>query len=307
MEWSDHGIVLSSRPHGETGLVVVAADTRARPPRRLRRRRHLAQARPIWQPGNVVEVAWRARLAEQLGNYTGELREAACRARARRCRRAGGPAAACALVDAALPEREPHPAIFDGFHALLGALGHPGLAGDLCPAGARACCRSWASASISRVRGDRHDRGSRLSSRPGPAAPCRARPPSPIKRQAAALPAFLSTGGLPADDGGAAARPRFDRLFPRAPRLLATQQALACRAGEIYGNAPALRTTMARSRRESRLGPPHVAVDGQTQHQRRSARGRQAGAIRTGAPASAISPMRCRRSWRARCRTCATG
>ena len=37
-----------------------------------------------------------------------------------------GLSAACALVDAALPEREPHPAIFDGFHAFLGALGHPG-------------------------------------------------------------------------------------------------------------------------------------------------------------------------------------
>ena len=84
------------------------------------------KARPVWQPGNVVEVAWRARLAEQLGNYTGELRE---------------PHAARVLDDASswpawrrhapwptrrLPEREPHPAIYEGFHAFLGVLGHPG-------------------------------------------------------------------------------------------------------------------------------------------------------------------------------------
>ena len=75
MEWTDHGIVLSTRPHGETGLVASLL-TRAHG-------RHAGfihggvsrKARPVWQPGNVVEVAWRARLAEQLGNYSGELRE----------------------------------------------------------------------------------------------------------------------------------------------------------------------------------------------------------------------------------------
>src|SRR3954468_4854922 len=42
----------------------------------------------------------------------------------------------------------------------------------------------------------------------------------------------------------AAARPRSDGLFPRTPRVLATQQALACRAGEIYGNPATPITTM---------------------------------------------------------------
>ncbi len=75
MEWTDHGIVLSSRPHGETGLVASLL-TREHG-------RHAGfihggvsrKARPVWQPGNVVEVAWRARVVDQLGNYTGELRE----------------------------------------------------------------------------------------------------------------------------------------------------------------------------------------------------------------------------------------
>ena len=67
MEWNDHGIVLASRPHGETGLVASLL-TRSHGrhagfvPGGVSRR-----ARPVWQPGNVVEVAWRARLAEQLG------------------------------------------------------------------------------------------------------------------------------------------------------------------------------------------------------------------------------------------------
>src|SRR4030081_3674570 len=75
MDWSDEGIVLSTRPHGESGLVAS-----------LLTRDHGRHAgfvpggesrrgRPMWHPGNLVEIEWRARLSEQLGNYAGELRE----------------------------------------------------------------------------------------------------------------------------------------------------------------------------------------------------------------------------------------
>ena len=75
MDWTDHAIVLNSRPHGETGLVVNLLTSA--------HGRHAGfvpggvsrKARPVWQSGNVVEVEWRARVAEQLGNYRGELRE----------------------------------------------------------------------------------------------------------------------------------------------------------------------------------------------------------------------------------------
>ena len=126
MDWSDEGIVLSMRPHGESGLVASLL-TRAHG-------RHAGfvpgggsrRARPVWQPGNLVEVEWRARLSEQLGNYSGELREPNAARALDDASELAGLAAACALIDAALPEREPHPAIFDGFRAFLGALGHPG-------------------------------------------------------------------------------------------------------------------------------------------------------------------------------------
>src|SRR6267154_1741682 len=126
MDWSDEGIVLSMRPHGESGLVASLL-TRAHGrhagfvPGGVSRR-----VRPIWQAGNLVEVGWRARLSEQLGNYSGELREPHAARALDDASELAGLAAACALIDAALPEREPHPAIFDGFRAFLGALGHPG-------------------------------------------------------------------------------------------------------------------------------------------------------------------------------------
>ena len=65
-------------------------------------------------------------LSEQLGNFSGELREPYAAAALDNAAELAGLAAACALVDAALAEREPHPAMFDGFRAFLGALGHPG-------------------------------------------------------------------------------------------------------------------------------------------------------------------------------------
>ena len=149
MEWSDDGIVLSSRPHGETGLVASLL-TRAHG-------RHAGfihggvsrKSRPIWQPGNVVEVAWRARLAEQLGNFTGEVREPHAARVLDDAVELAGLAAACAMADAALPEREPHPA--------CSRASTPSSACSAIRAGRRsmsgwssACCRSWASASTSR-------------------------------------------------------------------------------------------------------------------------------------------------------------
>ena len=188
----------------------------------------------------------------------------------------------------------------------------PSWARSAIPAGPRStsgwssgCCRNWASASTSTkcaATGATEDLAY-VSPKTGRAVSRAAA--GPYKEKLLELPAFLSTGGLPADDERTAQRPRFDGLFPRAPRLLATQQALACRAGEIYGNAAAL-DNQQWPRLEPRSRSPSVPVDGKTQHQRRSAGSGQAGEIRTGAQRALPRPMRCRPSWRARCPTCAT-
>src|SRR5258706_2747868 len=72
MEWTDEGIVLGVRRHGEASAIVELMT--------LAHGRHLglvrggagSRMRPILQPGNRVAATWRARLDEHLGSYTVE-------------------------------------------------------------------------------------------------------------------------------------------------------------------------------------------------------------------------------------------
>ncbi len=76
MDWTDDGIVLSARKHGETSVIATLL-TRAHG-------RHLGlvrggagkKARGIYQPGNRVTAPWRARLAEHLGTFSCEMTSA---------------------------------------------------------------------------------------------------------------------------------------------------------------------------------------------------------------------------------------
>lgn len=198
MDWRDEGIVLSARAHGENGLIASLL-TRDHG-------RHAGfvhggvsrRARPIWQPGNVVALAWRARLAEQLGNYTAELREPHAARALEDAAELAGLAAACAVIDAALPEREPHPAMFDGFLAFLTVLGHPGWPaiyvrlelGLLQELGfgldLSACALTGATTDLAYVSPKTGRAVSRAAA-------------GPYKEKLVVLPGFLSTGGLPSD------------------------------------------------------------------------------------------------------------
>ncbi|MBI4183794.1 MAG: DNA repair protein RecO [Proteobacteria bacterium] len=123
LDWTDDGILLSLRPHGE-GAAIVAVFTRAHG-------RHLGlvrggggrKARGDLQPGNLVQARWRARLAEHLGSFTCEPTRAVAAPLLGDPLRLAGLSAALALAEAALPEREPHGRLFDETHGLLKAIG----------------------------------------------------------------------------------------------------------------------------------------------------------------------------------------
>jgi DNA repair protein RecO (recombination protein O) len=195
VEWSEDGIVLAARPHGESALVVTALTAGHGRHAGFVHGGASSRQRPLWQPGNRLRLEWRGRMPEQLGTFKGELL-ASHAARALDDPLAlAGLLAACGTLDAALPEREPHPALFEGVAALLAALEHEGWPtiyvhlelGLLQELGfgldLQACAATGVSDELTYV----SPRSGRAVSRAAGEA---------YKDKLLALPAFLTTGGI---------------------------------------------------------------------------------------------------------------
>lgn len=122
MEWSDSGIVLSARRHGETSsLVMLFTELHGRHAGLVRGGQG-RRARGLYQAGNVVSAVWRARLEEHLGNYRCELVNARAAGLLDDPLRLSALSSACAVVEAALPERHPYAALYTGFFQLSEAI-----------------------------------------------------------------------------------------------------------------------------------------------------------------------------------------
>jgi DNA repair protein RecO (recombination protein O) len=121
MQWTDEGIVIGAKRHGE-GSAILELMTRDHG-------RHLGLVRggagsrlkPILQPGNSVSATWRARLDEHLGNYAVEalnLRAAGFFSSPHAIYGVGHLAALMRL----LPERDPHLSLYESLDDILGRL-----------------------------------------------------------------------------------------------------------------------------------------------------------------------------------------
>lgn len=132
MDWTEEAIVLAARPHGEAGVIAtVLTEARGRHAGHVPGGQS-SRAKAVWQPGNLVHARWGGRTSDQLGSFTAELLDPAA------ARAMEDPfaldllLAACAVADGALPEREPHGAVYSALAALaaniaLGAALLPGL------------------------------------------------------------------------------------------------------------------------------------------------------------------------------------
>lgn len=125
MDWSDEGIVLHVRPHGESSAILELLTRDHGRHMGLVRGGGSKRMRGVLQPGNTLSVTWRARLQEHLGSYTAEpLTQRVATVLADRKALAGLTSSA-ALASAVLPEREAHPRVYDGLTILLDALDAP--------------------------------------------------------------------------------------------------------------------------------------------------------------------------------------
>src|SRR6478609_9110302 len=69
MEWTDEGIVLGVRRHGESSAIAELMTREHGRHLGLVRGGAGSRMRPLLQPGNSVRAVWRARLDEHLGTY----------------------------------------------------------------------------------------------------------------------------------------------------------------------------------------------------------------------------------------------
>lgn len=124
MHWSDEGVVLSARPHGETSVIVeLLTKDHGRHLGLVRGGRSRMQ-RPVLQPGNLVRAEWRARLDEHLGNYALEgLDLRAAQLMETRASLYG--LTWLASLARLLPERDPHPGLYDTLGVVLDHLADP--------------------------------------------------------------------------------------------------------------------------------------------------------------------------------------
>jgi DNA repair protein RecO (recombination protein O) len=124
MEWSERGLIIGLKKHGETS-VILELMTRGHG-------RHLGVVRggrsktmqPVLQPGNEVAAVWRARLEEHLGLYAVEpavLRTDLLLSSPQGLHGIGLLGALLRL----LPERDPHPGLYDRAQVLLSQLTTP--------------------------------------------------------------------------------------------------------------------------------------------------------------------------------------
>ena len=124
MQWTDEGIVLGVKRHGETSVILELMTAE--------RGRHLGlvrggagtRLRGVLQPGNSLRATWRARLDEHLGLYTVEglnFRAATFLSAAYAVHGVTHLAGLCRL----LAEREPHAGIFGELNVILDSIDDP--------------------------------------------------------------------------------------------------------------------------------------------------------------------------------------
>lgn len=121
-QWRDQGIVLSARSHGENGAIVALLTEQNGRHAGYVHGAQSSKKRGMIDPGNLVSVEWSSRVSDALGTYQMEPDAGLPHGVMDDPLKLGALLSACALCDAALPEREGHPGLFYGLQAMIASL-----------------------------------------------------------------------------------------------------------------------------------------------------------------------------------------
>ncbi len=119
MEWQDQGVLLIVRRHGEgSAIIEVLTEAHGRHAGLVRGGGSRKSA-ALLQPGNLLAITWKARLEDQLGSFSVELKHSHSVDLLSSRLKLYGFNALSAMLTRYLPEREPNPAIFSAILDLL--------------------------------------------------------------------------------------------------------------------------------------------------------------------------------------------
>jgi DNA repair protein RecO (recombination protein O) len=111
MDWSDEGVIVSLRGHGETSAIIEVLTATHGRHAGIVRGGASRKMKPVLQPGTQVTVDWHARLEEHLGTFRVEPLRSRTRVLSDRAALAAL-GAVCALVRFAFPERMELPQLY---------------------------------------------------------------------------------------------------------------------------------------------------------------------------------------------------
>lgn len=119
MNWEAPAIVLDVRPLNE-GDVIATVMTEAHGLHRGLARGGASRAKAaLWQPGNMLQLRWAARLPDQLGSFTGEMIHAGAAASMQDALSLAMLTSVCSVAEGALAEHVPQPGVFMGLLRLV--------------------------------------------------------------------------------------------------------------------------------------------------------------------------------------------
>ncbi len=119
MEWEAPAIVLAARLYGEGDALATVLTAEHGAHRGLARGGASRARASTWQPGNLLQLRWLARLSDQLGSFNGELVHPGAALAMDDPLALAVLSSACAVAEGALTEREPHPGVFAGLLHLI--------------------------------------------------------------------------------------------------------------------------------------------------------------------------------------------
>lgn len=124
MQWVDEALILDIGKYAEHAAIVHVFSREHGRYSGISKAALSSRNRASYQPGNLVQAVWKARLAEHMGTVSCELVQSLAAYVMQDALRLSAITSVCALVKLCLPERDPHPGLYDTVRMLALQIAH---------------------------------------------------------------------------------------------------------------------------------------------------------------------------------------